>query len=137
MMPASHVGIACGVDVVDVGTFGRALHATRGRLAFACFTHRERTQIGGRLDRGAARWAVKEAVAKALGAGLMQGVGLQDVEVMSSTNGRVDVALRGDAERLAAARGLTDWAISISHECGIAVALVVAVGASNDRWITE
>jgi holo-[acyl-carrier protein] synthase len=85
----------------------------------------------GRIDRLASRWAVKEAVAKLLGVGLMQGIGFQDVEVMADSDGRPDLTLHGEAERLAAQRGLTDWAISVAYDGGIAMAFAVAMRPSG------
>jgi holo-[acyl-carrier protein] synthase len=132
MMTSGRPRLACGVDVVDVAAVGRALNATDGRMGWVCFTDRERDEAEGRLDRVASRWAVKEAVAKALGAGLMQGVGFRDVEVLASVDGQLELTLHGEAKRLAAERGLMDWAISVSHEGGIAVAFVVAMRASDN-----
>jgi holo-[acyl-carrier protein] synthase len=118
--------LTCGVDLVDIAAFGRALVVTRGRMASMCFTEREQEEAKGRVDRLATRWAVKEAVAKALGTGLMQGVGFRDIEVAVGQVGAPALALLGEAQRLATDRRLVDWAISVSHERGLAIAFVIA-----------
>jgi holo-[acyl-carrier protein] synthase len=131
MLTTASARLACGIDLVDIAAFGRALDVTKGRMGDVCFTDQEREQGMGRIDRLASRWAVKEAVAKALGVGLMQGIGFHDVEVAADSDGRPDLTLHGEAERLAAQRGLTDWAISIAHDGGLAMAFVVAMRSSG------
>jgi holo-[acyl-carrier protein] synthase len=131
MLMTGSARLACGIDLVDIAAFGRALDVTKGRMGAVCFTEQEREHGMDRIDRLASRWAVKEAVAKALGVGLMQGIGFHDVEVTVDSDGRPDLTLHGEAERLATQRGLTDWAISISHERGMAIAFVVAMRLSG------
>lgn len=120
------IGLACGVDLVDVESFGRALRVSGVRMASICFTDREREDADGRIDRLATRWAVKEAVAKALGVGLLQGVGLRDVETLIDEAGAPRLLLHGGARQLSRRRHLANWAISVSHECGVAIALAIA-----------
>ena len=75
-----------------------------------------------------------KAVAKALGVGLRllspEGIGWQDVEVLSDRLGRPVLTLSGQALRLAGEQGLHEWAISLSHERHYAVAFVVASGGA-------
>jgi holo-[acyl-carrier protein] synthase len=91
-----------------------------------CFTEQERHDAGDCADRLAARWAVKEAVAKALGVGLLQGVGLREIETVVDEAGAPRLVLHGGARHLAQTRRLGMWAISVSHERGVAVAMAVA-----------
>jgi holo-[acyl-carrier protein] synthase len=128
--------LACGVDLVDIAAFGRALEATNGRMQTVCFTAQERRDANGRTDRLATRWALKEAVAKALGVGLMQGVGFRDVEMTTGDTGRPSLTLHDAAQRLARELGFADWAISVAHQNGFAVAFVVASsseGSTSER----
>ena len=111
-----------GIDVVDVERFGEALERTpalRDRL----FTDEERTLP---LNSLAARFAAKEALAKALGAP----VGLQwhDATVRRGDDGRPHLVVTGTVEARAAARGVHAMHISLSHDAGIASAVVVAEG---------
>ncbi len=117
--------VALGVDVVDVARFTR-MTATRGpALGGLVFTPAEIAGCRGRPERLAARLAAKEAVAKALGTGIGP-VGWRDVEVLNGAGGEPVLVLRGTARTLAEARGLRSWALSLAHDAGLAVAVVVA-----------
>ncbi len=109
-----------GVDVVDLARFERALTRTpvlRERL----FAESER---GLPLRSLAGRFAAKEAVMKALGEST--GVRWHDMVVVSDERGDPGVRLSGAAATLAAARGITSWHLSMSHDAGVAIAMVVA-----------
>ena len=79
-----------GVDIVDVDRFQASLVRTPG-LAERLFTPAERA--AGRAERLAARFAAKEAVAKALGA--PPGLSWQDAEIETSEDGAPHLVLRG------------------------------------------
>jgi holo-[acyl-carrier protein] synthase len=132
MLKESDGALRCGVDLVDIAAFGRALGVCGGRLANVCFTEHERQDAREHLDRLAVRWAVKEAVAKVLGVGLMQGVGFRDIEVALVTGRRPSLMLYREARRLAEGGGLEEWAISVSHERGLAIAFVIASRPPED-----
>lgn len=76
----------------------------------------------------AGRFAAKEAVLKALGTGLADGIAWTDIEVSRSASGRPLVRLSGRAEKLARALGAREWWLSISHSAGVATASAIAVG---------
>lgn len=114
----SVVGI--GVDVVDLARFERALSRTP-ELLQRLFAESERDRP---LRSLAGRFAAKEAVIKALGEST--GVGWHDMVVLSDDHGNPGVELSGAAASLAAARGITSWHLSMSHDAGVAVAMVVA-----------
>ena len=102
---------------------GVARHGARFCNRF--FTAREQEQCGGRAASLAGRFAVKEAVAKALGTGIGD-VGWKEIEIVNDERGRPVLTLHGAAARLAAARGLHAWAISLSHTATHAVGVAVA-----------
>jgi holo-[acyl-carrier protein] synthase len=112
--------IGVGVDVVDVARFERSLERTPG-LANRIFTVAERGLPPASL---AARFAAKEALAKALGA--PRGLEWQDAEVVADTDGRPALRLAGTVADAATAAGATRWHLSLSHDAGVAVAMVVA-----------
>jgi holo-[acyl-carrier protein] synthase len=118
--------LRCGTDLVDIAHFERALDATNGRMRSVCFTTRELRDSSGRAERLAARWAVKESVSKVLGVGLLRGIGFHDIEVTTTDEGTPSITLHGPAERQAVKLGLTEWAVSATHEYGVAMAFVVA-----------
>jgi len=118
---AGAVGIVgVGIDVVDVARLARALERTP-RLAGRLFTDGERSRA---LPSLAARFAAKEAVAKALGA--PGGLRWRDAEVVSGERGQPRLALHGSVAEEAAAQGIRTWHLSLSHDAGVATAVVVA-----------
>jgi holo-[acyl-carrier protein] synthase len=114
--------VGIGVDVVDVERFARAVGRTP-RLLVRLLTESERAV--GAAERLAARFAAKEALAKALGAPV--GLHWHDAEVVSE-RGRPRFVLRGTVAAAAAELGATTWHLSLSHDAGIATAFVVLEG---------
>jgi holo-[acyl-carrier protein] synthase len=113
--------VGVGVDVVDVARFERSLERTpglRGRL----FTDAE--QQVEQVASLAARFAAKEAVAKALGA--PGGLRWVDAEVVREESGRPRLVLHGTVAEEAESQGIRTWHLSLSHDGGVATAVVVA-----------
>ena len=123
------LGITVGIDVVPVERMAQL--AARGEsLEGRVFTaaELERCGEGGSRDEClAARFAAKEAVMKAFGKGLANGIGFAHAEVGAGDAGRPEVRLRGPLADLAAERGLAGIELSLSHAGGIAVAVAIAV----------
>ncbi len=115
--------IGVGVDVVDIARLDRALTRTPG-MAERVFADGERAYAAGAVERLAARFAAKEAAAKALGAPAE--VRWREIEVVSGADGRPSLTLSGDTAALAAAAGVRSWHVSLSHDGGVAMAVVVA-----------
>jgi holo-[acyl-carrier protein] synthase len=114
--------IGVGIDVVDVERFGETLERTPALLE-RLFTEEERSLP---LNSLAARFAAKEALAKALGAP----VGLQwhDATVRRGEDGRPHLQVSGTVEARAEALGVHVMHVSLSHDAGIASAVVVTEG---------
>jgi holo-[acyl-carrier protein] synthase len=123
--PLAISSLSVGVDLVEVCRVAMIAERYGERFGRRVFTERELADCGMRAESLAARWAAKEAVAKALGTGFGP-VGYLDIEVMQDKAGCPHVHLHGRAASLAEARGLTRWALSVSHDGGIAIAFVVA-----------
>lgn len=113
--------VGVGIDVVEVARLQRALARTP-TLGERLFTDAERTHP--RVESLAARFAAKEAVAKALGA--PGGLRWRDAEVVEGPGGRPQLVLHGGVAEEAAAQGITAWHLSLSHDGGVATAVVVA-----------
>lgn len=115
-----------GIDVVSVDRMTRILEGPRGeRFARRICTERERAVVEARRTRAeayAARFAAKEAFAKALGA--PTGLSWHQVEVVRA-GGRPTLLLQGRAAELLKGMGVTRLHLSISHDAGIAAAVVV------------
>ena len=114
--------VGVGIDVVDIARFERALTRSPG-LAVRLFTEGERSLPARSL---AARFAAKEALAKALGA--PRGLLWTDAEIVTSSAGRPHLKVSGTVAAAAACLGVTSWHLSLSHDAGIASAVVVAEG---------
>ncbi|NDL57535.1 holo-ACP synthase [Phytoactinopolyspora sp. XMNu-373] len=114
--------VGVGIDVVDIGRFAETLERTPA-LAERVFTPDERKRS---IPSQAARFAAKEALAKALGAP----VGLQwhDAEVVRDDAGRPWFSVRGTVERRCAVLGVVKVHLSLSHDAGVASAMVVLEG---------
>jgi len=120
--------LRCGVDVVDLERFRRMLALRGDALLRAVYCEREAEQCAGLSARLAACFAAKEATAKALGCGIggEESIGWREIETVSDADGVPGLALSGRAAELAEEFGLRIWRISLSHESGVALALVVA-----------
>ena len=116
-----------GVDLMDVERIARGLERYGDRFYKRLFTDNERRQCGNRPERLAARFAAKEAVAKALGTGIGD-VCWTEIEVDGDDRGRPILRLHGQAAQIAQSMGLTTWEISLSHTTDQAIAFVVAMG---------
>lgn len=111
--------LGVGIDVVDIARFGETLKRTpalRDRL----FTEQEARRPLASL---AARFAAKEALAKALGAPI--GMGWHDAEVVNAPSGDPRLDMRGSVLARANDLGVQHVHVSLSHDAGIASAVVV------------
>ena len=115
--------VGVGIDVVDIARFEQALIRTPG-LAARLFTQGEQGLPSRSL---AARFAAKEALAKALGA--PRGLLWTDAEVVTHPSGRPYLKTTGTVAAAAGRLGVTHWHLSLSHDGGMASAMVIAEGA--------
>jgi len=114
--------LGLGIDVVDVARFGQTLRRTPALLQ-RLFTELEQDLA---LSSLAARFAAKEALAKALGAPV--GLSWTDATVVRGEHGRPHFDIRGSVAARAAQIGVVSLHLSLSHDAGIASAVVVAEG---------
>lgn len=121
--------IGIGVDMVALARVQAVCERRAEQFARRVFTERERAYFVPEPDiaRIAARFAVKEAVSKALGTGIGK-VGWQDIETVHSSVGAPQVQLYGKAAALAQEKGVQTVHCSISHERTMAVAMIVLEG---------
>jgi holo-[acyl-carrier protein] synthase len=111
--------IGVGIDVVDIARFEATLRRRPG-LRPRLFTEQERDLPIASL---AARFAAKEALAKALGA--PSGMHWVDAEVHSEPNGRPSLMVTGTVAAQADGLGVSRMHVSLSHDAGIASAVVI------------
>lgn len=115
-----------GVDIIEVARVKSAALRHGERFYRRFFTAAERAYCDGRYTALAARFAAKEAVAKALGTGIGD-VRWVEIEITPDERCKPEVCLHGAAARLAAELGLTEWSISLAHTHEHAIAFVVAM----------
>ena len=118
--------IATGIDLVEIRRLEAIDPAIKSRFLKRVFTDRELDECAGKDIRLAARFAAKEAAAKALGCGIGK-VSWQELEILTEENGRPVLRFHGEASRLAAELGWSDWSVSLSHTSDYAVACVTGL----------
>lgn len=120
--------VGLGIDVIEVARLAQALDRHGDRFEERIFTDAERAACRLRGDRVlalAARFAAKEACLKALGTGWAEGVGFKDVEIVREGNHPPRLVLHGEAARRASAQGVIRSHVSLTHQPGLAAAVVV------------
>lgn len=126
--------LGIGTDLVAIERLEARL-ASVPALAGRLFTPRERSACAGRAACLAGRFAAKEAVVKALGSALAEagrrapsGWRYTDIEVVSAPGAPPRLALHAVARTTAEQLGATGWRLSLTHDGGRALALVIAEG---------
>ncbi|MBI3162329.1 MAG: holo-ACP synthase, partial [Chloroflexi bacterium] len=120
------MALRTGVDLIDIARVHEAIERHGEKFLARIFTQAEREECAGRVPSLAARFAAKEATAKALGCGIGL-VSWQDIEVRGDENNAPHLYLYGEGERLAKELGLVEWSVSLSHTESQAIAFVVAM----------
>lgn len=123
--------VGIGIDTVHVQRLRTALERHGARLRRRLFTVGELADCDSQRDPTeclAARFAAKEAALKALGTGKITGFRWTDVEIRRSASGQPSLALSGRARERGEEIGVRRLWVSLSHDGGKAVALVVLEG---------
>lgn len=120
--------LRCGIDMIEQERIAAGIERLGERFLRRFFTPGERADCEDMPHRLAARFAAKEAVAKALGTGIGD-VSWQEIEIrVNNPRKRPTLHLYGAAAGLAAELGLTQWDISLAHTGEYATAIAVAMG---------
>lgn len=121
--------VGVGLDVVSIERWSRAL----AKIEADVFTPAELAACAGRADRVdalAARFAAKEACLKALKAGVAEGT-LRQVEILSSPSTAPTIQLSGALDARARTAGVRHAHVSLSHQEGVAAAIVILEGTTT------
>jgi holo-[acyl-carrier protein] synthase len=131
-MQAAAPGLSVGTDLVEIDRIAGVIARHGPRFLRRVYTERELASCDAlardgrvRVESLAARWAAKEAVAKALGTGIGRAA-FREIEVLQDCDGCPSLQLHGGAAQVAADKGLSQWALSLAHDGGLALAFVVA-----------
>ena len=118
-----------GVDLIEIARIQQAIDQHGERFLRRIYTTTEQQDCQGRTESLAARFAAKEAVAKALGTGIWrQEVDWTDIEIVRDpATGAPLLLLHQAAAAHAQRQGLTEWSVSLSHDRERAIAFVVAL----------
>lgn len=123
--------IGLGIDVVEIDRISAALERHEEAFERKIFTSSE-IEYCRRQKRPAthfaARFAAKEAIAKALGTGIGEQAAWTDLEIQRRESGEPHVVLSGAAKRKASELGVREIKISLTHAREYAAANAVLMG---------
>ena len=120
--------VGIGVDLVEIKRIRQLIDRFGDAFLHKVFTPLERQEGMLRYNPApyfAGRWAVKEAVAKALGCGIGADCGSIEVETCNGTAGKPVTRLSGNAAKTMEKLGGKNIHISLSHEANYAIAYVI------------
>jgi len=120
--------VGSGIDLAEIGRIQHSVERYGQRFLNHVYTAAEQAYCLRKRKSAeslAARFAAKEAGAKALGTGMSQGVNWLEIEVVRAPGGRPTLLFHGRAAERAARLGVTRAALSITHTGDLAMASVV------------
>ncbi|MGE9269018.1 MAG: holo-ACP synthase [Verrucomicrobiales bacterium] len=123
--------IGIGIDVIEVERVRSSMDEFGERFVQRIFTEVERAYCEAQKRpelHYAARFAAKEAIAKAFGTGLGKSLGWLDLEITRRESGEPTVRLSVEGERYAAGRGVEEIKISLTHAKHYAAANALILG---------
>jgi holo-[acyl-carrier protein] synthase len=127
----SRVVIGLGTDLIEIARIERSLQRFGEAFLRRVYTPVEIAYCMAKKNSAeslAARFAAKEAGAKALGTGISRGVSWRELEVRRAPGQRPELHLSGRAAQIAAALGVSRISLSLSHSRELSIAVVVAEG---------
>jgi len=120
--------VGSGIDIVEIGRIQQSMDRHGKRFLDRVFTAAEQAYCLSKRTSAeslAARFAAKEAGAKALGTGISYGVSWLEIEVVREPSGRPTPRFQGRAAQVAERLGVARAAVSITHTANLAMASVV------------
>jgi holo-[acyl-carrier protein] synthase len=120
--------VGTGIDIAEVGRVRQSMARFGDRFLRRIYTAGEIRYCdskANRAERYAARFAAKEAAMKALGTGWNHGVRWRDCEVVRPPGKRPTIVFHGKAAEIAAAMGVKNTALSLTHTEEQAIAQVI------------
>jgi holo-[acyl-carrier protein] synthase len=120
--------IGTGVDLIEIERIANSIERYGVRFLRRVYTDHEIAYCSRKRSSAesfAARFAAKEAGAKALGTGISRGVSWNEFEVSREQGRRPVLELRGRAGLLARELGVRTISLSLTHTGSLAMASVV------------
>lgn len=116
-----------GIDIASYERIYQALRRHGNRFVKKQFTLQEAIEADGDTTKLTQKWAVKEAVAKALGTGLWrEGVSWKDIEILTNEDKKSQVLLSGGAAEKAELLNIHDWSLHLEKVYDTELAFVIA-----------
>lgn len=120
--------IGSGIDLTEIARIQQSIDRYGKRFLDRIYTAAEQAYCLRKRNAAesfAARFAAKEAGAKALGTGISYGVGWLEIEVVREPSGRPTIRFLGRAAEFATRLGVAHAALSLTHTASLAMASVV------------
>jgi len=120
--------VGSGIDLVEIARIQQSMERYGKRFLDRVYTAAEQAYCMRKRNAAeslAARFAAKEAGAKALGTGISHGVSWLEIEVVREPGGRPTIRFHGRAGELAGRMGVAQIALSITHTDTLSMASVV------------
>lgn len=120
--------VGTGIDLTEIDRIEHSIERFGGRFLDRVFTAGEQEYCLRKrrsAESFAARFAAKEAGAKALGTGISHGVTWKEIEVVRERSGKPSLRFHGRAAELAERLGVANTALSLTHTGQMAMASVV------------
>ena len=115
-----------GIDLLKIERIEKIFNRFSRRFLEKIFSKNELNQIQeikiNKTDKIASKFSVKEAVAKALGTGISEGISLKDIEVLNLQNGKPTIILHRKAKNVL--KDIISFDVSISHDNGFVISIV-------------
>jgi len=120
--------VGSGIDLVEIGRIQQSMDRFGPRFLDRVYTAAEQAYCARKrkaAESFAARFAAKEAGAKALGTGINHGVNWLEIEVIREPSGKPTLVFHGRAAQVAARLGVRHAALSITHANDLSMASVL------------
>lgn len=120
--------VGSGIDLIEIGRIQHSVDRYGEHFLDKIFTAGEKAYCLRKRNAAeslAARFAAKEAAAKALGTGISRGVTWREIEVVRELGGRPSIVYHGRAREIADRLGVRNTALSLTHTADLAMASVV------------
>jgi holo-[acyl-carrier protein] synthase len=125
--------VGIGTDIIEVKRIERLL-SKQERFKERIFTRGEIEYCEPKknnVQNYTARFAVKEALLKAIGTGWREGVAFKEIEVKNNEKGKPELVLSGTVKKITEEMGVTNIQVSISHIKDLAIAVVILESQSD------
>jgi len=120
--------VGSGIDLVEIARIQQSVQRFGQRFLNRVYTAAEQAYCLRKRNSAeslAARFAAKEAGAKALGTGISHGVSWLEIEVVREPSGRPTIRFHGRAAEIAQRMGVGHVALSITHTATLSMASVL------------